>query len=153
MLSKKLLLYRTFNRIKNQINTLEVKINNLSSRVDKFNVIKINQEIKVYKAEIELKNNSITNVFDISDNLITNEDWNNLIDYYWTNYIIKMKPIYKNEFEKIKHIHSSNMLELLDKISNESKRMHNYLDNNKIDMKSNYWTNLKIQDFHIDQII
>ena len=142
---------------KNEIIKLENEIKILNINIDLFYSNKTQKQnknkIKEMFTEINLKKTTIEETkfksenIDINDDDIFEEDWINLLKFY--SCIKKLKSPYKDEFEKIKHLRNEKILDLLDKLDNESKRMINYLSDKSTDYPAQYWSKLSIKDFYI----
>jgi hypothetical protein len=103
--------------------------------------------IKRSNENINFNENEMNNHQD----LITEEDWLKLLVYYEDFYIKNLKNEYIQAYNKIKHLRNEHFLNLLNKISNESKNMKNYINNNNksLEHHTNYWSKLTIKDFDI----
>lgn len=87
---------------------------------------------------------------DVISDLIIEEDWLKMLTFYENAYIKDLKPNYKKEFDKIKHLRNKDFLILLNKISNESKIFKKYLNNKTVEYPSVYWSKLLLKDFQIN---
>jgi hypothetical protein len=102
------------------------------------------------KKEIHSQEDFIKNIqYDILNyDMVTEEDWCELLKYYENMYIKNLKSEYKIAYDKIKHLRNDNFLMLLDKISEESKNMRQFM-NSRNDYSTQYWGSLYLRDFQI----
>ena len=83
----------------------------------------------------------------INEELIIEDDWLKLLNYYEQNYIKDLRNDYKKAYCSVKHLQNQKLLILLDKISNESYRFHSYLNDKTAEYP--YWSQLTLCDFQI----
>ena len=98
--------------------------------------------------ETHMKHEEICND-DIISELIIEEDWSKLLDYYERNYVKDLKGDYKKAFDKVNHLRNKDLLILLNKISDESTRFWKYLNDKTNEYPPAYWSNLTLCDFEI----
>ncbi len=138
-------------KLKNEIELSKTNIHLLiknkqkekNKRKEIHNEINLKKEI-IKETEYELEK---IEKMDVNDNDIIEEDWLNMFKFY--SCIEKLKTPYKDKFEKIKHLRNEKILDLLDKINNESRRMMTYMNDKKTEYPTKYWSNLCIEDFNI----
>lgn len=83
----------------------------------------------------------------IDEELIIENDWLELLNYYEQNYINDLLNDYKKAYYLVKHLRNEKLLMLLDKISDESHRFRRYLNCKTAEYP--YWSRLTLRDFQI----
>ena len=83
----------------------------------------------------------------INEELIIEDDWLKLLNYYEQNYIENLLNDYKKAYYSVKHLQNEKLLILLDKISDESHRFRSYLNDKTSEYP--YWSQLTLHDFQI----
>ncbi len=86
----------------------------------------------------------------MDEELIIEDDWLKLLNFYEQRYIKDLLNDYKKAYNLVKHLRNEKLLILLDKISDESTRFREYLDDRTIEYPLVYWwSNLTLRDFQI----
>lgn len=104
-------------------------------------------EKKFLAEESRIEHEKKCNDNDISE-LIIEDDWLELLRFY-ENDIKHLRVNYKNAFDKVKHLRNKKILILLNKISDESVRFKNYLNDKTVEYPSSYSSRLSLRDFEI----
>lgn len=161
MNSKQLLYRYAYLRINLNINeSIKLKTNSkINENVCQYcNIEKANIKIRLKHEQYCDKKYSIypkeifvsTEMLDtINEELIIEDDWLNLLNYYEKNYIKDLLNDYKKAYYSVKHLQNEKLLILLDKISDESCRFWKYLNDKTIEYPSKYWSKLTMRDFQI----